>query len=292
MSAGPVALNPEDWVGRGHRIEVRLHRETVEALEASLDRPTPASEAPLAPLRHWLWLFAPPVTPNAGLGTDGHPARGALVPDWPLPRRMWAGSEIHFHAPLMPDAKVWRETRVESVQLKTGRSGQLGFVQLRHRWLQDQICALDDLQTVVYREASPKQDPSAVEAPRPAPPPASGPHADWSVTHRPDAVQLFRYSALTANAHRIHYDADYARSVEGYPGCVVHGPLLATLMLDAFRDAHPKAQVRRFRFRALAAAFEGAMVHCTGALRAAGQAQLSVQGQDGTVHLEGEADFE
>jgi len=290
MSAGEVAggasLDGSAWIGRETRQRLRATRDTVACFEATLDRPAPADDAALAPLRHWLWVFAPPPTATARLAPDGHPPRGELVPDWPLPRRMWAGSEVTFLESVPADALLERVITVESANFKHGRSGTLGFVVLRHRWLLDGRCAIDDRQTVVYREPV---APGGPVAPAPAPSPATAPEPGaWNVAHSPSEVLLFRYSALTFNSHRIHYDAAYTRDVEGYPGLVVQGPLMATLMLDAFRDAHPRARVRRFAFRALLPAFAGQPIHCGGVPDGDGRSRLWVRDAQGREHVAGE----
>jgi 3-methylfumaryl-CoA hydratase len=291
-----AGFDPSPWIGRQDRARVRATRETVGMLEASLDRAVPGEDAPIAPLRHWLWLFAPPAPPTAALGPDGHPPRGELVPDWPLPRRMWAGSTVDFLEPVPADAPLERVSTVESATLKTGRSGTLGFVVLRHRWLlADGRCAIDDAQTVVYREAAPPGAPAAASspaAPAVAAPAPAGPEPAWESVLRPSTALLFRYSALTFNTHRIHYDQPYATEVEGYPGLVVHGPLMATLVLDAFRDAHPGARVRRFTFRALAPAFAGAVLRSGGRPEGEGRARLWVRGDDGREHVGAEVVFD
>jgi hydroxyacyl-ACP dehydratase HTD2-like protein with hotdog domain len=293
LSAGDAARpDPFDgsaWIGRETRQRLRATRDTVECFEATLDRPVPASGDALAPLRHWLWVFAPPATATAGLAADGHPPRGELVPDWPLPRRMWAGSDVRFHEPVPLDAPLERVVTVESASVKHGRSGTLGFVVLRHRWLLDGRCAIDDAQTVVYREPVGPVAPGEAAAQAPATPPATPPAPGaWRVEHRPSEVLLFRYSALTFNSHRIHYDAAYTRDVEGYPGLVVQGPLMATLMLDAFRDAHPRACVRRFTFRALQPAFAGQAIACGGVPDGEGRSRLWVRDAQGREHVAGE----
>lgn len=295
MSADSVVFDPSVWVGRAQRTTVRAVAETVQMLEASLDRPAPSPNASVPPLRHWLWLFAPPAPPTRTLGPDGHPPRGELIPDWPLPRRMWASSAVDFVEPVPLDTVLERVSTLVSATIKPGRSGRLGFVVIRHEWrLPDGRLAIDDHQTVVYREAAP----AAPAAEPPAPPPASAkasvppmPGA-WEVTHAPDPVLLFRYSALSFNAHRIHYDLPYASGTEGYPGLVVHGPLMATLMLDAFRDAHPECRVRRFEFRALAPAFAGAPLHCGGTAEGPGRARLWVRDPAGREHLSGSVSFD
>jgi len=284
-AAGGAALDGSAWIGRETRQRLRASRDTVQCFEATLDRPVPADDGALEPLRHWLWVFAPPPTATARLAPDGHPPRGELVPDWPLPRRMWAGSDVTFHEPVPADAWLDRVVTVESAHVKRGRSGALGFVVLRHRWMLDGRCAIDDAQTVVYREPVEPGAPLAPVATPPSTPPEPG---AWRVMHRPSEVLLFRYSALTFNAHRIHYDAAYTRDVEGYPGLVVQGPLMATLMLDAFRDAHPGARVRRFAFRALQPAFAGQTIHCGGMPDGDGRSRLWVRDDQGREHVAGE----
>jgi 3-methylfumaryl-CoA hydratase len=294
MDAAALGFDASRWVGRATRTRIRAVRETVEMLEASLDRPELGAAAPMPALRHWLWLFAPPTAPSAVLSADGHLPRGELAPDWPLPRRMWAASDVAFLEPVRLDTVMERVSTIESATVKSGRSGTLGFVVLRHHWLlPDGRCAIDDAQTVVYREAV---APGTVSASSPAssPAPAAAPPApgDWSVTHLPDPVRLFRYSALSFNAHRIHYDLPYASGVEGYPGLVVHGPLMGTLMLDAFQDAHPRARVRRFAFRALAPAFADAAIICGGVADGEGRARLWVRGADGREHVAGDVSYD
>jgi len=288
------------WVGRAEAFGGAAETETLARLEATLGRAAPGEGEPMAPLRHWLWLFSPPSAPTAALGPDGHAPRGNLAPDWPLPRRMWAGSSLRWLGDLRAGQPLRRETRVESVTAKRGRTGVLGFVTLRHAWSgADGAVAIDEMQTVVYREAV------AAEAAPPAPGGATtapagrsaqaghgqspAPAGDWHREIVPTETLLFRYSAVTFNTHRIHYDHPYATGVEGYPGLVVHGPLMATLMLDAFRDAHPGARVARFAFRALAPAFAGAPLHLGGTRLADGTSRLWVRAADGTEHVAGEA---
>ena len=311
MSADLSGFDVSPWLGRTKRTRVRATRETVELLETSLDRALPGADATLAPLRHWLWFFAPPAVPTSQLGPDGHSPRGDLAPEWPLPRRMWAASDVRFLLPVPLDAWLVRESVLESATVKSGRSGTLGFVVLRHRWLlEDGRCAIDDAQTAVYREAAAGEAAGAAGSPgggpaasgasagtspsagAPPAPAASAPAPAWEAVHRPEAPLLFRSSALTFNTHRIHYDLPYVTGVEGYPGLVVHGPLMATLMLDAFRDAHPTASVRRYVFRALSPAFAGSPLHCGGVPAGDGRAKVWVRGADGREHLSGEVEFD
>ena len=181
------------------------------------------------------------------LGQDGHPKVGGLIPDLGLPRRMWAGGRLRFHAPVRLGVAALRRTKLLRAELKSGRSGDLGVVTLHHVIEQEGQCVLEDEQDLIYREAA---DPSA-----PAPVYAAAPSEETlSETRSFTTTQLFRYSALTFNGHRIHYDRDYAREVEGYPGLVVHGPLLAQyLMLMAERGL---GTLQTFEFRAMSPVFD------------------------------------
>lgn len=216
-----------------------------ELLAALLDhRDPPWRPGELPPLGHWL-LF-PPATAQSGLGADGHPARG----DTALPRRMWAGSRVRFLAPVLLGGEVSRETTEVSATEKTGRSGRMLFVTLRHRISAGGTVLIDEEQDIVYREA-------AVGSTAPPPPEGPGPALPPVVRHvRADTIQLFRYSALTFNSHRIHYDRPYATGVEGYPALVVHGPYIATLLMDLFLRQHPGALVTGFSFRAMRPVFD------------------------------------
>ncbi|MCT4559045.1 MAG: MaoC family dehydratase N-terminal domain-containing protein [Pelagimonas sp.] len=211
------------------------------ALEVALGRdPVLGDQSPLPPFFHQIYFWD--AQPPTRLGRDGHPKVGqGLIPDMGLPRRMWAGGELTFHAPLLAGIPAEKRSVVETATHKQGRTGPLAFVTLKHEiWQNGQHC-VTERQDLVYR-----QDPDPT-APRPVAPQA--PVDETQIQKEGfDATLLFRYSALTFNGHRIHYDLDYARDVEGYSGLVVHGPLLAQrLMLMAEQTA----PVQRFRFRAV-----------------------------------------
>ncbi len=220
----------------------------------------------LPPFFHQLYFWSP--QPPDHLGRDGHPSvGGGLIPDLGLPRRMWAGGRLKFLAPLVAGRPAHRASVVESTAHKTGRSGPLGFVTLRHEIRQGQTLCLTEWQDLVYRK---DPDPTA---PRPTPPTARRDESDRrEVTF--DSTLLFRYSALTFNGHRIHYDLDYARDVEGYDGLVVHGPLLAQhLMLMATDLMGPLAE---FTFRA-----SSPLMHTETATLCHKDGQLWVRAPDG-----------
>ena len=212
------------------------------ALQAALDdrRPALAAGDTLPPLWHWLYFWD--IAPRSGLGRDGHPALGGFLPPVGPARRMWAGSRVEFPGRLVLGEPVERVSTIASVVEKTGRTGRLVFVTVRHELTGPEGLAVVDEHDIVYREDS--RPGAAGRAGEAAPD-----DAVWTEPVTPDPTLLFRYSALTFNGHRIHYDRDYARDVEGYGGLVVHGPLLATLMVGLGGRARPDRQVARFEFR-------------------------------------------
>jgi 3-methylfumaryl-CoA hydratase len=238
------------WVGRTETAVERIAAFPSQALAATLDRDDPvyADGTALPPLWHWLHFLN--VSPLRAAGPDGHPARGGFLPPVPLPRRMWAGSRLEFLKPLRIGQTARKTSTIRSVEHKSGRSGELVFVTVRHEYAGDAGLAISDEHDIVYREAA------APGAAAPAPPKA---REDGTLRRSitPDPVLLFRYSALTFNSHRIHYDKPYVTGEEGYPGLVVHGPLIATLLLDLLRREMPAATVKSFAFRAVSPLFAG-----------------------------------
>jgi len=244
-------MNFETWLGRSETATDVITATPYAALSATLDRPSgrPPEGTPLPPLWHWLYFL--PLYQQSEVGPDGHARRGEFLPPVPLPRRMWAGSELEFHDPLRVGDEVTRVSTIAAINEKTGRSGSLVFVKVRHELRRngESALALAETHDIVYREAAR----AGAGAPAPAAAPVA---AAWQRKVVPDAVLLFRYSALTFNGHRIHYDRSYVTEVEGYPGLVVHGPLLATLLLDLLREHRPHAAVARFAFRASSPLFD------------------------------------
>ena len=243
--------NLQAWVGRSESVDDVVTATPCAALAATLDhepvRPAPGTSLP--PLWHWLYFL--PVHRQSEIGPDGHARRGGFLPPVPLPRRMWAGSQLSFHSPIRVGDAVRRVSTIESVREKSGRTGPLVFVKVRHEVFCNGAAsaALTEFHDIVYREAA--------QPGEPAPPPQAAPASStWQRTIAPDDVLLFRYSALTFNGHRIHYDRRYVTEVEGYPGLIVHGPLIATLLLDLLRRELPQAQVSRFEFRAVRPTFD------------------------------------
>jgi 3-methylfumaryl-CoA hydratase len=253
--------NLNDWVGRSETVHDTIGPTPVAALAATLDHPAalaatldhPASAVrsgdPLPPLWHWLYFL--PLHRQSEIGADGHAKRGGFLPPVPLPRRMWAGSQFEFHAPICVGDAVARTSTIADVTQKEGRTGKLVFVKVRHELRCNGAAApaLTEFHDIVYREAKQAGD---VEPP----PVAAATGAPWQRSIVPDDVLLFRYSALTFNGHRIHYDRRYVTQVEGYPGLIVHGPLIATLLMDLLRREAPGAQVASFRFKAVRPTFD------------------------------------
>jgi 3-methylfumaryl-CoA hydratase len=236
----------EDWLDKTETVEDRITDFPLAALTATLERADPAGVVP--PLWHWMYFL--PITPRGEVGPDGHAKRGGFLPPVPLPRRMWAGGRLTFHAPLRAGERATRTSTIAHIEDKTGRSGRLVFVTVQHRYAVDGETRIEEEHDIVYRDAA---VPGA-QGPRPAPAPEG---QEWSRVIHPDPVLLFRYSALTFNSHRIHYDHPYVTQEEGYPGLVVHGPLIATLLMDLLQRQLPGARVRSFAFRAVRPTFGG-----------------------------------
>jgi len=239
----------EKWVGKTETISDQITPVPTAALSATLDLdvPIPKPGDSLPPLWHWLYFL--PIHRQSELGPEGHVIRGGFLPPVPLPRRMWAGGRFLFHHSLIVGAHYTRTSRILDVQQKQGRTGPLVFVVVRHEIGDAEGPALVEEQDIVYRDHPNRGN--LVPAPEPAPQ-----DAKWERSIRPDSMLLFRYSALTFNAHRIHYDYRYATEIEGYPGRVVHGPLIATLLIAVVRRQMPKAKIAQFRFRAVSALFD------------------------------------
>ncbi len=273
----------EQWVGRTERRSDRVTAVPVAALAATLDRddPPPRDGDPLPPLWHWLYFL--PLHRRSEIGSDGHALRGGFLPPVPLPRRMWAGSRLRFLRPLRIGDPIGRLSTIASVDVKEGRSGTLVFVVVRHEISTAGAPAIVEEHDIVYRDLPRPGEP--------APPPKAAPvEADWRREVVPDDVLLFRYSALTFNGHRIHYDRRYATTVEGYPGLVVHGPLLATLLIELLREHRPEADVAAFSFRAVRPVFDTApFAVCGRAERDGNDVRLWAQDREGHLAMDATA---
>lgn len=268
----------EDWIGSTEQLEEDIALTPAQGMAATLDDEISSFQTGdlLPPL--WQWLYFLPRAPQSKIGIDGHPQRGGFLPPVTLPRRMFAGARMQFRTPLRIGQTAVREGTVIKVQQKDGKSGQLVFVTVRYHIRQgDQIC-IEEEQDIVYREpGAPVAPPTPVEWPQP---PANA----WTKTITPDPVLLFRFSALTFNAHRIHYDRPYATSEEGYPGLVVHGPLTAIQLMDLVR--HNAARpVTGFEFRGQAPLFDLAPYRLLAVPNTDNTVTLEAQGPDGRTTM-------
>ena len=249
--------NLKDWAGRSESAEDRIAPTPFAAMAATLDREgaRPAPGTPLPPLWHWLYFL--PLARQSDIAADGHPKRGGFLPPVALPRRMWAGGRLAFGSPLRVGEDARRVSTIESVEEKTGRSGSLVFVTVRHEiGRAGEPASVTEHQDIVYRGEAPREEKpgEAKPAERPAPAPSK---AAWEREWIADEAFLFRYSALIFNAHRIHYDRRYVTEVEHYPGLIVHGPLVATLLVELLREKMPGARLAAFEFRAVRPLFDG-----------------------------------
>ncbi len=271
------------WIGRQETLRDQVTRFPIAALSATLDRddPAPTSGDPLPPLWHWLYFL--PTARQSVLGPDGHPARGGFLPPVPLPRRMWAGGRFRFHQSLRADEAITRLSTVQDVTIKHGRNGALCFVLVKHEVVGGNGLALVEEHDIVYRNApQPGQAPAAPQQART--------DDAWHRDIHPSESLLFRYSALTFNSHRIHYDRRYVTETEGYPGLIVHGPLIATLLIDLLRR-NTDRPVAAFRFRAISPLFDTEPFSVHGVPDDTGAVALWARDPTGSVAMEAEASF-
>ncbi|KQR55564.1 MaoC family dehydratase N-terminal domain-containing protein [Acidovorax sp. Leaf160] len=276
----------QSWQGRSESTDDVIAAAPVRGLAATLDRddPAPHDGTVLPPLWHWAYFL--PHARQGAIGPDGHPLRGGFLPPVPLPRRMWAGGRLRWAAgnPLRVGDAARRDSRIVSVSHKAGRSGDLLFVQVEHTYSNAHGMALVEEHDIVYRAAAQPGDPAPAAV-------AAEQGAAWQREIVPDDVLLFRYSALTFNGHRIHYDRRYVTQVEGYSGLVVHGPLIATLLLDLLRRQRPGgAAVAAFAFKAVRPTFDLHPFRLNGQPSADGRTvRLWAQDHEGWLTMEGTA---
>ncbi len=264
--------NLHDRVSRTETAQNRFHADHAERIAALYDQSVAFADGdPLPPL--WHWYYFAPTTVQSGLGPDGHPERTGFMPPISLPRRMWAGGRLVFHKPLRVGETVTRDTEILSIKEKSGKQGDLLFLTLGHRLTGGNGLAVEEEQDIVYRGRSTTKPPASE-------PGTETPAYDWQDSFLPDPVALFRFSALTFNAHRIHYDLPYATQEEGYPGLVMQGPLTATLLMKSFRD-HTSAEPRSFSFRGKAPLYSGGTVTLRGRLDKGSQHALWAEGPGG-----------
>lgn len=255
-------FEPENWLGRTQERSDQFSAPLVRRIAATFEVPAPAEGEELPWL--WHWCFFDDCAQQSGLGPDGHPTLGTFMPPAHGRNRMWAGSRVNFLNPLHVGASARRLTTIKHIEEKHGRTGSLLFVTLAHEVWEGELLCLREEQDIVYREPSlPKTT-------------AGDPviETQWGESVVPDALLLFRYSALSFNAHRIHYDWPYVTETEGYPGLVVQGPLTATMNLAAFVRANPLARMKHFSFRGVRPLIAQAPIHFGGRHIQHGTAEL------------------
>jgi 3-methylfumaryl-CoA hydratase len=278
-----VSADFQAWVGRVEERSERISPSVVDAMAATLDlERAPRTGDPLPP--GWQWLFFNPAARRSTLGADGHPQRGGFLPPIELPRRMWAGSRLRYLKPLPVDQQASKRSHILKIEEKTGRRGALVFVTVQHSITCNGEECIAEEQDIVFREA-----PNAMAT---AVPKRHEAIATWSRSVDPDTTLLFRYSALTFNSHRIHYDQSYTRNDEGYPDLVVHAPLTATLLQQFAVQCGGRRRLARFDFRGVSPLFVGRAFQLEGRASADDSIELWVRGPDGELAVSGSATFE
>jgi itaconyl-CoA hydratase/mesaconyl-C4 CoA hydratase len=264
--------DPTVWIGRQETSHDHFSHNLLKRIAATFDEPVPEDGNDLPPL--WQWCFFQDPVPESGLGGDGHPARGGFLPPAANRNRMWAGGRLEFFHGLKAGAAATRVSTITHVEEKHGRTGALLFVTVRYEYSQNGQLAVCEEQDIVYREPTPPKAGSGE-------PLAAG---QWLESVDPTPTLLFRYSAVTFNGHRIHYDYPYVTGTEGYSGLVVHGPLIATLNLRAFHRAHPEARVRRFSYRGVRPLIAPSPFQVGGRISEPGVAELWAGDAHGLAH--------
>ena len=272
----------ENWVGNQISHEEIIHQQSLNGFAALMDEGDPASDI-VPPGGHWMYFL--PTDRQSRIGPDGHPIKGDFLPPVELPRRMWAGGRLEFHAPLRAGDKAKKISTIKSVLEKQGRTGALVFVTVEHQVMNQAGLCLTEEHDIVFREAagvasSGKKDMQGA--------PDDG---VWEETVKPDSVMLFRYSALTFNGHRIHYDREYCLEKEGYPGLVVHGPLLGTLLMRLAVNKMDGRPLRKFSFRNFNPIFDIASFTLDGKPENNDACSVWVQGPTGELAVKATAEF-
>lgn len=279
MSAADTPMDFTAWIGRTEEAQDHLSVNLIKRIAATFGEPTPAIGDPLPPL--WQWCFFQEPVFESQLGGDGHPARGGFLPPADNRNRMWAGGRVEFLRSLNVGADAHRLSTILHIEEKHGRTGSLLFVTVRHDYSQQGELCVREEQDIVYREPNPPKL-SSGDAPE---------QGDWNEVIEPTPTLLFRYSAVTFNGHRIHYDYPYVTDTEGYSGLVVHGPMIATFNLRAFIRANPDRHVRHFAYRGVRPLNVPAAFRVGGRVVEPGKAQLWA-GNDAGVAQSAEVIFD
>ena len=268
-----------DWIGRNECVADQADPKPVLALAATLDFAASAQPGDLLPYL-WHWIYFLPMAPMSQIGPDGHPRRGGFLPPLPLERRMWAGGRLVFHDELRVGDALEKRSEILKVSLKEGKNGKVAFVTVKHEVSSPRGLAVEEEQNIAYVEM-----PKEFVPPKPIPLPEN---LDWQEPCPIDPVKLFRFSAVTFNAHRIHYDFRYATQVEKYPGLVIHGPLQAMLLMRAANLRNSGKRVARFSFRAVRPVFDFDALFLSGRLKDDGGLDLYTSNGGGHICMQAE----
>lgn len=268
--------NIADWVGKTVTDTQRADLWPARGLAAALDKPFDAREGDAIPLlAHWCYFT--PMVPQSQIGFDGHPERGYFIPPIPQPRRMWAASNIEFHAPIRFGDEMTKHAKIASIEEKEGATGKLIFLKVTNNYSVGGTLCLSETQTIVYRDPPEKTEQALQAKSAPA-------DAEWSAEVTTHPTRLFRYSAVTFNAHQIHYDYQYVTKEEGYPGLIVQGQLIATTLLEAFQVSKPDILPKSFSFRAVKPIFAHEVFRAEGAAKE-GQWELWASGAEKDLRM-------
>jgi 3-methylfumaryl-CoA hydratase len=271
-------MSYEKWLGNSEDRNDSMAPEQLQKFEALMNRdPSSITDGTqLSACSHWIYFT--PALPNSQLAVNGNPLNDSLLPPVDLPRRMWAGGKIHFKKPLFAGVPAEKKSTVTKIDEKNGKTGKLCFVTLRHQISSKGVVAIDEEQVYLFREDSEQgAHPIRTE-------PLDMDH-DWKKSTRPDAVQLFRFSALSFNSHRIHFDREYAREVEGYPDLVVHAPYLLLLMLDSFKTKHDGKVISEIEYTSTGPVYLGEQITIYGKETDNFKADLRICGHEGKIAM-------
>jgi len=281
-------ISPEEiahlktWIGKTETLHDVVTLFPVQALATTFNQSTQYKEGDVLP-ELWHWLYFLPNAPMAEVGPDGHPKRGGFLPPVPLPRRMWAGSRLTWHHPLKVGDKITRHSSIASVEHKSGRSsGDLIFVTVKHEISNAQGLAISEEHDIVYRPVPKDTDQLAA-------PVIIDETPDWHNEIIPSEVLLFRYSALTFNGHRIHYDRKYVNEVEIYPGLIVHGPMIATMLVELLHENLPKRRLKHYEFKAIRPLFDIHHFAVNGKVQEDGKISLWTKNHEGYASMKATA---
>jgi len=281
-------ISPEEiahlktWIGKTETLHDVVTLFPVQALATTFNQTTQYKEGDVLP-ELWHWLYFLPNAPLSEVGPDGHPKRGGFLPPVPLPRRMWAGSRLTWHQPIKVGDKITRHSTIASVEHKSGRSsGDLIFVTVKHEISNDQGLAISEEHDIVYRPVPKDTDQLAA-------PVIIDETPDWQNEIIPSEVLLFRYSALTFNGHRIHYDRKYVNEVEIYPGLIVHGPMIATMLVELLHEHLPNRRLKDYEFKAIRPLFDIHHFAVNGKVQEDGKISLWTKNHEGYASMKATA---